>query len=184
MAQNASTVHDSCSLRAPRAQQWRSTHSCANQQKRRTSLLQGNTSSGQLKEQQQPRAFAVAAPKNASVTHLCCMSLQGDPGSVQLARALKEHTNEKLVELDIGYNEIKDEGACALAQVRASRAHPAVHPPQNTRCPCLASFGNWVLWRQAWPVSRLHKESHPAVLDVVGVAAAPVWACGPGAGVP
>ena len=45
-------------------------------------------------------------------------SAQGDAGSIQLARALKEHTNEKLVEVDIGYNEIKDEGACALAQVR------------------------------------------------------------------
>jgi hypothetical protein len=45
-------------------------------------------------------------------------SPQGDAGSIQLARALKEHTNEKLVEVDIGYNEIKDEGACALAQVR------------------------------------------------------------------
>jgi hypothetical protein len=46
--------------------------------------------------------------------------LQGDAGSMQLARALKEHTNEKLVEVDIGYNEIKDEGACALAQVRCT----------------------------------------------------------------
>ena len=45
-------------------------------------------------------------------------SAQGDAGSIQLARALKEHTNEKLVEVDIGYNEIKDEGACALAQAR------------------------------------------------------------------
>lgn len=55
--------------------------------------------------------------------HVHCNSVvllwQGDAGSIQLARALKEHTNEKLVEVDIGYNEIKDEGACALAQVRS-----------------------------------------------------------------
>ena len=30
---------------------------------------------------------------------------------------MKEHTNEQLRDLDMGYNEIKDEGACALAQV-------------------------------------------------------------------
>jgi hypothetical protein len=40
-------------------------------------------------------------------------------GAKQLARALKEHTNDKLTELDLGYNEIKDEGACTLAQVRS-----------------------------------------------------------------
>ena len=51
------------------------------------------------------------------VDHRYVRSAQGDAGSIQLARALKEHTNEKLVEVDIGYNEIKDEGACALAQV-------------------------------------------------------------------
>ena len=38
-------------------------------------------------------------------------------GAKHLARALKEHTNDKLTELDLGYNEIKDEGACTLAQV-------------------------------------------------------------------
>lgn len=41
----------------------------------------------------------------------------GNAGAVHLARALKEHTNDKLTELDLGYNEIKDEGACTLAQV-------------------------------------------------------------------
>ena len=42
----------------------------------------------------------------------------GNPGAGHLSRALKEHANEKLRELDLGYNEIKDEGACALAQAR------------------------------------------------------------------
>lgn len=41
----------------------------------------------------------------------------GNAGAAQLARALKAHTNDKLTELDLGYNEIKDEGACTLAQV-------------------------------------------------------------------
>jgi Ran GTPase-activating protein (RanGAP) involved in mRNA processing and transport len=41
----------------------------------------------------------------------------GNAGAAELARALKAHTNDKLVELDLGYNEIKDEGACTLAQV-------------------------------------------------------------------
>ena len=38
-------------------------------------------------------------------------------GAGWISQALKEHTNERLVELDLGYNEIKDEGACAVAQV-------------------------------------------------------------------
>lgn len=42
----------------------------------------------------------------------------GNAGAAHLARSLKEHTNDKLTELDLGYNEIKDEGACTLAQVR------------------------------------------------------------------
>lgn len=45
---------------------------------------------------------------------------QGDAGSIQLARALQQHTNVKLSELDLGYNEIKDDGACAIAQVSGS----------------------------------------------------------------
>ena len=51
---------------------------------------------------------------------MCCWGRCA--GAAQLARALKEHTNDKLTELDLGYNEIKDEGACTLAQVRG--AHP------------------------------------------------------------
>ena len=42
----------------------------------------------------------------------------GNAGAAALATALKQHTNEHLTELDIGYNEIKDDGACAIAQVR------------------------------------------------------------------
>lgn len=41
----------------------------------------------------------------------------GDLGAVIIANSLKQHENENLVELDMGYNEIKDDGACALAQV-------------------------------------------------------------------
>lgn len=41
----------------------------------------------------------------------------GDAGAAQICRALKEHGNERLLELDLGYNEIKDDGACFLAQV-------------------------------------------------------------------
>ena len=45
-----------------------------------------------------------------------CLSLSWS-GAGWISQALKEHTNERLVELDLGYNEIKDEGACAVAQV-------------------------------------------------------------------
>ena len=41
-------------------------------------------------------------------------------GAAAVSQALKEHTNERLAELDLGYNEIKDEGACAVAQVHFS----------------------------------------------------------------
>ncbi len=41
-------------------------------------------------------------------------------GAIYVSRGLKEHTNEYLKDLDLGYNEIKDEGACAIAQVRPS----------------------------------------------------------------
>lgn len=41
-----------------------------------------------------------------------------DNGAILLSRALKEHSNEHLKELDLGYNEIKDDGACQLALVR------------------------------------------------------------------
>ena len=44
----------------------------------------------------------------------------GNPGAAALSAALKGHTNEQLTELDIGYNEIKDDGACSVAQVRSS----------------------------------------------------------------
>ena len=41
----------------------------------------------------------------------------GLTGAAAISQALKEHTNERLAEIDLGYNEIKDEGACAVAQV-------------------------------------------------------------------
>jgi len=49
-------------------------------------------------------------------------------GAIYLSRGLKEHQNEKLSELDLGYNEIKDEGACALAQ--ALKANPQGAPKE------------------------------------------------------
>ena len=52
------------------------------------------------------------------------MAGQGDAGSIQVARALQQHTNDKLVELDLGYNEIKDDGACAIAQARLIHPFP------------------------------------------------------------
>lgn len=57
----------------------------------------------------------------------------GDPGAFQLARALRELTNEKLAELDLGYNEIKDEGACQLALVSAL--------PLRLSCMCSSAVG-------------------------------------------
>ncbi len=41
----------------------------------------------------------------------------GNSGAMHISRALKEHANEKLGEIDVGYNEIKDDGAFAIAQV-------------------------------------------------------------------
>jgi hypothetical protein len=49
----------------------------------------------------------------------------GNAGAAALATALKQHTNEHLTELDIGYNEIKDDGACIIAQ--ACHACLSVH---------------------------------------------------------
>ncbi len=42
----------------------------------------------------------------------------GNDGAIILSRGLKTAESIKLQELDMGYNEIRDEGACALAQVR------------------------------------------------------------------
>ena len=58
------------------------------------------------------RAHPAHSPTHSS-THLPTHP----PGAVLISRGLKEHQNEQLRELDMGYNEIKDEGACALAQV-------------------------------------------------------------------
>ena len=47
------------------------------------------------------------------------MSGPAAEGAAYISNGLREHTNEKLTELDLGYNEIKDEGACAVAQVQS-----------------------------------------------------------------
>jgi Ran GTPase-activating protein (RanGAP) involved in mRNA processing and transport len=44
----------------------------------------------------------------------------GNDGAIILARGLRAMENTKLQELDLGYNEIKDDGACTIAQVGAS----------------------------------------------------------------
>lgn len=41
----------------------------------------------------------------------------GNDGAILIGRGLRSHENKALAELDLGYNEIKDDGACALAQV-------------------------------------------------------------------
>ena len=48
------------------------------------------------------------------------MSATAAEGAAYISNGLREHTNEKLTELDLGYNEIKDEGACAVAQVQSA----------------------------------------------------------------
>ena len=53
-----------------------------------------------------------------ALRHSSCQGVCG-AGAGYISQALKEHTNERLVDIDLGYNEIKDEGACAVAQVRA-----------------------------------------------------------------
>ncbi len=42
----------------------------------------------------------------------------GNDGAIIVSRGLRNADGKRLAELDLGYNEIKDEGACALAQVR------------------------------------------------------------------
>ena len=42
----------------------------------------------------------------------------GNSGAAAIAGGLRGHENENLTELDLGYNEIKDDGACSVAQVR------------------------------------------------------------------
>lgn len=42
----------------------------------------------------------------------------GNNGAILISRGLRAHENDKLAELDMGYNEVKDDGACALAQVQ------------------------------------------------------------------
>ena len=70
----------------------------------------------------------------------------GNAGAAALATALKQHANEHLTELDIGYNEIKDDGACAIAQVRC-RKH--CHSSSST-----------CSWHRPWPrIARLPRQT-------------------------
>lgn len=41
----------------------------------------------------------------------------GNDGAILISRGLRSAESKMLGELDLGYNEIKDDGACALAQV-------------------------------------------------------------------
>ena len=45
----------------------------------------------------------------------------GNDGAIRISRGLRSHQNKNLAELDLGYNEVKDDGACALAQVGIKR---------------------------------------------------------------
>lgn len=47
----------------------------------------------------------------------------GDPGASAIAQSMRGHENDHFTELDMGYNEIKDEGAYALAMVSYVRTH-------------------------------------------------------------
>jgi hypothetical protein len=42
----------------------------------------------------------------------------GNDGAILISRGLRAAENKKLGDIDLGYNEIKDDGACSLAQVR------------------------------------------------------------------
>lgn len=46
-----------------------------------------------------------------------------DAGAAAISAALKGHSNENLTELDMGYNEITNEGAVSVAQVYYSLTH-------------------------------------------------------------
>jgi len=84
--------------------------------------------------------FIVCLSACPSVASLCvclsvCLIIFLFLGAGFISQALKEHTNERLVELDLGYNEIKDEGACAVAQVWIPTSghfeHLIVHSPDS-----------------------------------------------------
>lgn len=53
----------------------------------------------------------------------------GNSGAGAIASGLKGHENEHLTELDLGYNEIKDDGACSVAQVRERALRSAACRP-------------------------------------------------------
>jgi hypothetical protein len=40
----------------------------------------------------------------------------GNDGAIQVSRGIRQHQNENFNELDLSYNEIKDDGAFAIAQ--------------------------------------------------------------------
>lgn len=49
-----------------------------------------------------------------------------DAGAAAISAALKGHSNENLTELDMGYNEITNEGAVSVAQVLYSPARARI----------------------------------------------------------
>ena len=64
-----------------------------------------------------------------------------DNGAILLSRALKEHSNEHLKELDLGYNEIKDDGACQLALVSSQpKRQPITFYDQDFICAKINDF--------------------------------------------
>ena len=77
-----------------------------------------------------PKGGAAAADLLMYLPSLTTLDLRGNglgpAGAASLGRALREAEGEGLVELDLGYNEVKDDGACALAQ--ALKANPTAAP--------------------------------------------------------
>ncbi len=71
---------------------------------------------GQANEQLSP---ALACRQITLLTSRSPFFFSSPAGAIFISRGMKEQTNEQLADLDMGYNEIKDEGACAIAQVRA-----------------------------------------------------------------
>lgn len=81
----------------------------------------------------------------------------GDSGAIHIARALRELTTEKLAELDLGYNEIKDDGACQLALVRCRLARLCMRRLRCMRgadhCPSGRAAAEHDGCRHSWPCS-------------------------------
>ncbi len=106
-------------------------------------------------------------------------------GAIWFSRGFKEHTNGNLTELELGYNEIKDEGACALAQVGNFAALLLEAVVWGTPLPTLAELGYnkikdegaCALAQVRWVVSAFLQ--WVAALPAASAAAQPCGPCAP-----